>query len=268
MKTLWAMFAALALLAVPVAVIAGEAQTPTARDAQPVLPCGAHARPAFPAVGAPPAIETWRAAELAKTGWKPPACTGMSSSARSKLVVALAATFRFEGDSHILLSRVGAMSSYRKMRYWSTSDKAWRPIANDAAALSTADPKTRRADFSPAELTKNVQLYYWMDDSRSGSVVYRLHVLEHAAHRIVVGSENLSPVQARFLTLFEPGTMQTAEFLERRGADRWEYYLLTRIDGRASVFASASEESYINRAVARYREIAGIPTEQEPPAAP
>ena len=154
------------------------------------------------------------------------------------------------------------------MRYWSTTDKAWRPLAHAAAALSSTDPKARRADFSASELTKSAQLYYWMDDSRSGSVVNRMHVLERDAQRLVLASENVSPVQFQFLTLFEPGTMQTAEFLERRGADRWEYYSLTRIDQRASVFASANEASYINRAVARYRHIAGISTDQEPPAAP
>lgn len=260
MKTLWSMFAALALLAAPAVA--------TARDAQPIPPCGAEARPVFPPAGAPPAIATWGAADLAKTGWKPPACTGWSPSSGSKLVVALAGTFRFEPDTHVLLNRVGSISSFGKMRYWSTSDRAWRPLALDAAALSRADPKSRRLDFSASELTKSAQLYYWMDDSRSGSVVYRMHVLERDAQRFVLASENVSPVQARFLTLFEPGAMQTIEFLERQGADRWEYYLLTRIDQRASAFAGARQESYINRAVARYRQIAGIPTDHEPPAAP
>ena len=115
---------------------------------------------------------------------------------------------------------------------------------------------------------KSGELYYWMDDSRSGSVVYRMHVHERDPQRLVLASENASPVQARFVTLFPPGAMQTVEFLERRGADLWEYYLLTRIDQHASIFADGNEASYINRAIARYRQIAGIPTEQQPPAAP
>ncbi|MGZ5234020.1 MAG: hypothetical protein ACXWMY_19620 [Vulcanimicrobiaceae bacterium] len=83
----------------------------------------------------------------------------------------------------------------------------------------------------------------------------------------IFATENASPVRALVITLFEPGVLQTVEFFERRGADVWEYYLLTRVDQRASIFADGHEASYINRAVARYRQLAGIPIDQQPPAA-
>jgi hypothetical protein len=57
-------------------------------------------------------------------------------------------------------------------------------------------------------------------------------------------------------------------FLARSGADSWTYYSFTAIDERASTIALDSDRSSINRAVAAYRAIAGIPTDQEPPPAP
>ena len=109
--------------------------------------------------------------------------------------------------------------------------------------------------------------YYWVNDSRSGSVVYRMHVREHEAQRLVIASENASPVRALLITLFEPGVLQTVEFFERKGPDVWEYYFLTRVDHRASIFADGHDASYINRAVARYRRVAGIPRGRTEPAA-
>ena len=259
MKALPSMFAALIVLAMP-----SIAAVP---DAGPIPPCGAEAWPVFATPASSPAIATWRAADLAKTGWKPPACTGWLPSSRSKLVVALAGSFRLAGNTDSLLTRAGSISGLQQVRYWSTSDKAWRPLALDAAALSSADPKARRQDFSANELMASGPFYYWMNDSRSSSVVYRMLVLEREPQRLVLASENASPVRALFVTLFEPGVLQTVEIFQRRGADVWEYYLLTRVDQRASIFADGHEASYINRAIARYRHLVGIPTDREPPAA-
>ena len=112
------------------------------------------------------------------------------------------------------------------------------------------------------------QLYYWINDSRSDSVIYRIHVLERDAERVVITTENASPVRVFLITLVEPGVLQTVEFFERRGPDLWNYYLLTRIDQRASVLADGHEASIINRAAALYRQLAGIPTDRDPPASP
>lgn len=243
------------------------AATAAARDASPTPPCQGQAWPAHAALAAPPAVASWQAADLDKLGWAPPACTGWSSAVRSKSVVAVAGRFRFAGNADALLERAGAISTLRKVRYWSTTDKAWRPMVIDARALAGADAKSeRRRDFAAAELPKGSQSYYWMDDSRSGAVVYRMRVLERDAQRLVLAHDNASPVRAYGVTLFEPGALQTVEFLERQGADVWALYLLTRIDRGASVFASGHEASSVNRAVALFRHLAGIPTDQEPPA--
>jgi hypothetical protein len=243
------------------------AATTAARDSGPTPPCPAQVWPAYAALTAPPAIASWRAAELAKLGWAPPGCTGWSPSSRSKSVVALAGRFRFAGDAEALLTRAGAISALRSVRYWSTTDKAWRPLVFDASALAGGDAKAdRRRDFEASELTQGSQSYYWIDDSRSGAVVYRMRVLERDSRRLVLAHENASAVRAYGMTLFEPGALQTVEFIEQHDTDVWGLYLLTRIDDGASVFAGSHEASSINRAVALFRHLARIPTDQEPPA--
>lgn len=257
LKTIRVLVAALAVAAVPAG--AGEPLP------GPVPPCGgAPAWPPFPAPGAPPATMIWRAADPAALAWTPPDCTGWPPSARSRLVAALAGSFRFEGSQATLLARIGAVSSLPAMRYWSTTAKAWRPMARQAAALASADPHSRRPDFAAAEFIQGRMLYYWVDDPWTGQAVYRLRVLERQGERVVIASENVSPVRFLFITLFQPGTLQAVEFLERAGPDRWQVYLLARIDRQASRLLWNQAASSLNRLVALYRRLADIPTDREP----
>jgi hypothetical protein len=67
--------------------------------------------------------------------------------------------------------------------------------------------------------------------------------------------------------LFRPGEVQSIYFLDRESADIWRYYSIARTGRNATRLVSGHESSSINRAVAFYRSLAGIPTDQEPPAA-
>ena len=67
------------------------------------------------------------------------------------------------------------------------------------------------------------------------------------------------------LALFAPGDLRSTFFLERLPASGvWGYYGLWGI--RTNALTSGHEASSINRAVAMFRHLAGIPTDQEPPA--
>ena len=90
---------------------------------------------------------------------------------------------------------------------------------------------------------------------------------EHTADRIVVATENVTPIRIGILNAFEPGALQTVIFLEKRGAALWGYYQAIRATAGASVLALGSDASYVNRLAALYRHVAGIPTDQEPPLA-
>jgi hypothetical protein len=157
----------------------------------------------------------------------------------------------------------------RGLRYWSVTDKAWRELITNAAALTDPASLTRRGDFSPAELHSGATVYFEQAEGRSsGPVVYRLRVLEAAPGRIVLTSENLTPVRAFLVSLFPPGSLRAVYLLDRRGQDVWTFYGLSSTSTEASALASVSVVSYINRAAALYGHFTGIPHDRHPPLAP
>jgi hypothetical protein len=238
-----------------------------ARAAGPLPPCTDLAAPAYPPVEAAPAIAVWHSAALEQIRWQPPLCTGWPAASRSNLVVALAGSFRFEGKISDLLARAGAISRLRDVRYWSATDKKWRPLAYEASALTGPDAKSRRGDFSATDMIKDAELYYSENDTRTGEAVYRLRVYENTPDRAVLASENITPIRRYFVTLFQPGALQSVIFLQRLPPNSVGVYTLSRTGEGTSVLADSHEESYVNRAVALYRQLAGIKTDQEPPAA-
>ena len=112
-------------------------------------------------------------------------------------------------------------------------------------------------------------LYFAQDDNRStGEVDYRLRVREIDPDRLALETENVSTVRYLLIRLAGPGDPQSVYFLERRSADEWAYYSLARTGAGASSLTQGHEASYVNRAAALFRHVAGLPTDQEPPAPP
>jgi hypothetical protein len=182
------------------------------------------------------------------------------------MLVALSASFRFAGDGEDLLARFGAVSALRGIQYWAASDRAWRVLITDAAALEGPSINRRRSDFARAEMKSDKDLYFLQDDSSSsGPVVYRLRVLEVHPTRLVVEFENVSSVRRFLFTLFHPGDLQFVYILETYSPGLWGLYSLLRIGRGASSLTSGHQASYVSRAVAFYRYLAGIPTDQNPP---
>lgn len=245
-----------------------------AQDALPRAPCGNTAPfPAYPeasAAGAAPAVvQAWQAGR--GPPWTPPACTGWAAGPGQgfRTLVALAGRIQLAGGADQMLDRFGAISMLPGVRYWSTSDGAWRPLVSSASALDGPDPGRRRADFMAAELRGGRDAFFVQHDSRSsGDVVYRMRVLERGADRIVIGTENVTPVRLMVVTLFQPGALQAVHILQRLSSGSWGYYGLSRTtqDGSNSL-TGGHEASYVNRAAALYRFIAGVPTDRDPPMA-
>ncbi|MGT2472123.1 DUF6675 family protein [Paraburkholderia terrae] len=234
----------------------------------PTPPCGTPPVPAYASLGAQPAMAILRAEQLDTGVWRPSSCTGWPAASRSRVVVALAGLVRVADGPETLLTRAGAVSTLRTVRYWSTTDKKWRALFLDAAALAgPAEGGERRDDFRPSELQAGRTYYYWVDDSRSGPLVYKVRVLERSSHRVALAEENVSPVRAFGMTLFRPAALQTVVFAQRQADDVWGLYILVRIDRQASSFiTSGHEASTANRALALFRHLAGVPTDAEPPA--
>jgi hypothetical protein len=56
-------------------------------------------------------------------------------------------------------------------------------------------------------------------------------------------------------------------FLDRESDNVWRYYSIVRTGKNANALIAGNESSCINRAVAFYRHLVGIPATQEPPGA-
>jgi hypothetical protein len=232
----------------------------------PRLPCGEAPRPGYSTLGEPPAVRVWTDEELSG-GWDPPDCARWAQR-DYRMLVALAGSFHHDGDVEDLLSRFGAVSALTEIRYWSVSDKVWRPLVTEATALSAPDATRRRSDFTVAEMVLGQVLYLAQHDNRSsGPVVYRMHLLEIRPGRLMMQTENVTAIRLWLLPMFGPGDVQAIYVLERLSADVWGYYSLIRADTASKLLKGGHEASYINRAVAFYRHLAGIPTDRDPPAA-
>jgi hypothetical protein len=234
----------------------------------PQPPCEIAGTPAYPSPDSAPTIVIWQGKELEQDNWRPPSCTGWHADSHSRLVVTLTGSFHFDGPMSALLARVGTISALRSIQYWSTTDRKWGPLSNDASALSGPDSKLRRPDFSPSELVKGAELYYWEDDTRTGSAVYRLQVSESAPERFVISSDNVTPIRRFWFTLFKPGALQSVLVIEHVAPGIFGVFVLNRSGEGASMLTAGHESSYVNRATALYRQLAGIKTDREPPAAP
>jgi hypothetical protein len=223
-------------------------------------PCGSAPFPPYPEVGSPPVIQVWERSE-----WTPPPCTGWSPSGPSTLV-ATVARFRHSTGAEGLRRRIGAVSAAAGMLYWSTTRQQWQPLVVDAFALS-GPAGERRPDFAPDEIVEGARLYLQQQDSLFGKAVYQIRVTAASAERLVFATENHSPLRLLGILVFPPAEVQSIGFLERESKDVWRYYSIARTGPQTSLLAGGHPGSLINRAAASYRYLAGIPMNQEPPAA-
>ena len=230
-------------------------------------PCEGEPIPGYPALGAPPAVTLSTATGAAN--WVIPSCTPWHGNSAT-LVVGLAARFHSPPDNGVLLTRIGAISSLRSVRYWSVTDRQWNAMFTHATALEGSETEKARGDFSAAELRSGHEFYFLAADNRSRyQTVSRLRAREADNDRIILEIDNVTPLRWRLLTFAAPGDVQTWYFLEHENADAWRFYSLTRVQYASRWFAEVIPNvSYINRALAMYRHIAGIPTDREPPSAP
>jgi hypothetical protein len=232
----------------------------------PQPPCGPEAIATYPEADAVPIVQSWRNPNLVRA-WQPPACTGWSGTGYGALVTT-AARFHSAAQAADMLGRIGAISQLAGMRYWSTTHKKWQTLIEEAHPLTGVKSSQRREDFTVEELKTHDPRYFEQVDNLAGRATYRLHVGTSSATRIVFDLENLNTVRYLLLTLFHPGDLQSIYFLDRESEDVWRYYSIVRIGKNASGLVAGNDSSTINRAVAFFRHLAGIPSEREPPAAP
>ena len=110
-------------------------------------------------------------------------------------------------------------------------------------------------------------LYFEQVDNLSGKATYRMHIVEASESRVVFDVENVTTMRYFFIPVLHPGELQSMYFLDRESANVWRYYSIVRTGKNANGLIAGNESSSINRAVALYRQLVGIPTTQEPPGA-
>ena len=254
------------LLMCAVASVGGAFTMCAGAEMSTIAPCvSGGPQPAYAPLNAAPDVQLWKAATLAPLP-DLAACLGTSSPPLGTLV-AVAGTFRNTDGGTALLSRFGAVSELLLVRYWSTTDHTWRPLVTAATALTKEVGGQPRADFTPAEFESGQDLYQSQTDSRStNEVIYRMRLRERDSHHFLIETENVTPVRWWALTLYKSGDLRSLYYLDQRSPGIWSYYSLTKIGG-AGWLMTGHENSYINRVVALYRHIAGIPSDLEPPPA-
>jgi hypothetical protein len=255
---------AIVVLAVAAWIAAG---TISRADTFAYPPCDADLPPAsYAPVGVAPAIQIWRQSSVAAL----PAAVSCLASSQPDLhmLVSVAGSFADPAGTQGILTRFGEVSKLLSVRYWSTTDQKWRPLVLTATALTTRDSGQPRQDFTNAELQNGQDVYFSQRESRgAGEVVYRMRVRESNTARLVIETENVTPVRWLAFTLLKPGGLRSSYSFRERSRGIWTYLGVTRI-AEGSWLISGHENSYINRVVALYRHIVGIPTDLEPPAAP
>jgi hypothetical protein len=231
----------------------------------PQPPCGKEPVPPYPGLDDSASVKSWSKSDFGRD-WLPPACTGWAAVGYTALVT-IVARFRYTSEAEGLLRHIGAISELAGMRYWSTTHKQWQTLIVEAYALTGFERGERRADFTPDEMKEGKVLYFQQVDNLSGKATYRMHIAEASADRLVVDVENVSTMRYLFIPLLHAGEMQSIYFLNRESDNVWRYYSIVRTGKNANRLIGGNESSSINRAVAFYRHMVGIPTGQEPPAA-
>jgi hypothetical protein len=233
---------------------------PGRAESGPQPPCGGQPFPPFPDAIGSPAVKVWN-----QSDWAPPACVGWPVSASSTLVVTVG-RFRHTSGVAALRHRIGTVSGMAGMLYWSTTNQRWQPLIVDASALSGPSADQLRKDFSPAEIVAGRILYVQQEDSLLGKAVYRMRIAAASDDRLVMATENSSPIRYMGIPIFPAGDLQFICFLERESDQVWRYYSIARMGKQVGLLTMGHDASLINRAVASYRYLAGIPGDQEPPA--
>jgi hypothetical protein len=140
-------------------------------------------------------------------------------------------------------------------------------MVTSASAITSANSRLPRADYSLADLVAGEDRYYSVTDSRSGrAVAYRLRLLQSQPTELLIETANVDAIRQWGITVYAPGGLHTLYFLKKQSPDVWNYYSITRILP-GTFLAAGHDKSFINRAVALYRHIVGLPTDAEPPPA-
>lgn len=233
----------------------------------PAPPCDDATLSVFANPGEPASVRAWPAASL-PASWIPPACLKWHDK---NFAVLVAVAGRFDGVAKAaeLLQRLAAVSRLTTIRYWSFSRKEWRTLLDKATALDAPDRARERTDFSSGELETARDYFMWQkENSPASGMILRTRFREISDRRLVFDQVNITASDILMITILEPYAFRTRYFMERESGSTWRYHSLTRFGTADQTLTEGQIASVINRSVAIFRYLGGLPMEREPPAAP
>ena len=125
-----------------------------------------------------------------------------------------------------------------------------------------------RPDFAPGELRAGAKLFtLYDDDDRTGPVIFGTEIREAGPDGFVTVARNVTDLRLMWVSIAGPGDLSSMTSVHRVGPDTFDYYSLSAIALVRLAAAMMPDASHINRAVATYRYLAGIPGDHDPPAA-
>jgi hypothetical protein len=252
-------------LFLPLLVLAPPCLGAVSADMKPGVPCEGPLYPALPMLDGSPNVGFWSTEDLGGI-WSPPSCSGWAA-APTTFVVAVSGHFSNRSDVAGMLTHIGTITALTQVRYWSVTDKKWDALFTRATSLRGPQPSAVRGDFSADEFHTGSELYFLSADNRmQKDMVTKVRAVELGPNRIVLEMTNVAPLRWLAFTVVAAGDLQTLYFLDRESAVSWRFYSVTRVLNGGVLSRIVTGPSYVNRAVAMFRHIAGIASDRDPPA--
>ena len=144
----------------------------------------------------------------------------------------------------------------------------WRDLFTVAHALSSAERGTKCSDFAPRDLMPGPLRYFRLrEHGPVGATIFRMRIFERTSDRLIVDIWTARAVDPPLHLKIYAGGYRYLFLIDREDAGIWRYYAVTGLRGAGGAVATWFRNSYVNRAVAMFRYMTGIPIEQELPAA-
>jgi len=228
-------------------------------------PCDGRVSVSDAQLGGPPIVGSWSEVNPNKAAWQTAPCLRWTDG-HTRMSTALAAVVRADSLDN-LLTRYGALSQYKMIRFWSTMHQTWEQFVMAAGITDGPNADYTLPDLQPGQFETGRSFYYY-EIGQNGRSINLLTVRERTADSAVLATENITPIRFGIFTVFQPRALQTVTFIRNRGPQEWNYIQTIGVGEGSDFIAVHSPSPYINRLTALYRYMAGIRTDGAPPAAP
>ncbi|HEY2529201.1 MAG TPA: DUF6675 family protein [Xanthobacteraceae bacterium] len=160
-------------------------------------------------------------------------------------------------NANSLIERLGAVSHFTGMRYWSVTDHRLEVLITAAFAIRPARLTEPRPDYSLQEMRAGQELEFSEHDNRlPEAVIYRMRILERDEHHFVVDISNVTPVKRLLFTLFSPGDIRTVFFVSEARPRVWTCFALSGLHTSSLASLVENPKSHLNRLIALYGYLA------------